>query len=85
MSDGIRDVEGDYRAAYLEEYESYKRVGRDDEAEAVAKILRDDYDHDPTGKKRAAKKASAPERADQKAPEQAVPEKPAHAEAKSEA
>lgn len=34
-------------------------------------------------KKAAAKRAAAPERADQKAPEQAVPPKPAHSEKES--
>lgn len=76
----IRNIDDDYRAAYLEEYEAYKRAGRDEEAEAVASILRDQYNHDPSGKKRTAKRAAAPERADQKAPEEAVPPKPVRSE-----
>lgn len=78
----IRDVDADYRAAYIEEYESYKRAGLDEQAENVAQILRDGYGHevDVKSKRQTAKRASAPERADQKAPEEAVPPKPSHSE-----
>lgn len=74
----IRDIDADYRAAYLEEYEAYKRGGHREAAERIAGILRDDFNHDVDAKtkRQTAKKASAPERADQKAPEQMVPEKP---------
>lgn len=35
-----RDVEADYLAAYIAEYESYKYAGLDDQAKAVAAQLR---------------------------------------------
>lgn len=78
----IRDVDADYRTAYIAEYESYKRAGLDEQAENVAQILRDGYGHEvePKSKRQTAKRASAPERADQKAPEEAVPPKPSHSE-----
>lgn len=40
----LRDVDADYKAAYLAEYHSYVRVGRDEDAAAVAEILRTSYD-----------------------------------------
>lgn len=73
-----RDTGADYKAAMLEEYEAYVRAGRTEDAEHVATALKD-LGHDVKGK-RTAKKASAPERADQKAPEEAVPEKPSRNE-----
>ncbi|MFE6362971.1 hypothetical protein ACFVP3_23605 [Streptomyces sp. NPDC057806] len=42
----MRDIEGDYKAAYLDEYEGYKAAGRDEDAARVADILRDSYGHD---------------------------------------
>jgi hypothetical protein len=74
-------MDADYKAALIEEYEAYVRAGRDDEAEHVAAVLKSDYSHE-VSKKRTAKRASAPERADRKAPEAAVPER---AQARAEA
>lgn len=81
----LRDIEADYKAAYIAEYESYKNAGLNEAAENIAGILRSDYGHDVEGKskRQTAKRASAPERADQKAPEAAVPEK-AQSRAESE-
>lgn len=42
----IRDTQGAYRAALVEEYESYKRAGRRSEAAHVARVLREQYGHD---------------------------------------
>jgi hypothetical protein len=53
-----RDIEGDYKRAYIAEYEGYALAGRTDDAAAIAKILKDHYGHDV-----------APERADEQAPE----------------
>lgn len=41
-----RDIEGDYRRAYIEEYEGYRRGGRDEEAEHIAELLRAHYGHE---------------------------------------
>lgn len=82
MSKHLRDTDADYKAALEEEYEAYVRAGRTDEAEHVAATLKADHGHevDVKAKKRTAKRASAPERADQKAPEEAVPPKPVRSE-----
>lgn len=55
-----RDIEGDYKRAYIQEYEGYAAAGRSKDAAAIAKILKDHYGHNVQ---------SAPERADEKAPE----------------
>lgn len=41
-----RDIDGDYRAAYIFEYETAKRAGRDETAAEVAEILRSRYGHE---------------------------------------
>lgn len=71
MSDMSRDIEGDYKAAYLDEYAAYVRDGRLAEAKHVAKILRDRYgvDLDPKPPKVETTAAEPPLEA-------AVPEKP---------
>lgn len=70
----MRDIEGDYKRAYLEEYESYRRAGRPEDAERIAGILRDHYDHEVDDDKAKAE----PERADaEKPPENATPARPA--------
>lgn len=79
MSKHLRDTDADYKAAMEEEYESYLRAGRADEAEHVADTLKA-LGHEVKSKRRTAKRASAPERADQKAPEEAVPPKPVRSE-----
>ena len=71
----VRDVKADYVAAYRAEYEAQKAAGRDDEAEAAAKALRDLG----AGVTEKAKKRSAPERADAKRPAEDTAEpKPQH-------
>lgn len=62
-----RDIEGDYRRAYIAEYEAYTAAGRTKDAAAIARLLKDHYGHDVKGSK---------ERADEAAPEQAVEEAP---------
>ncbi|MEW2250396.1 hypothetical protein AB0907_24015 [Streptomyces sp. NPDC006975] len=42
----VRDVEADYKAAYIAEHASYKASGRTKDADAVAEILRDRYGYD---------------------------------------
>jgi hypothetical protein len=39
----LRDVDADYKAAYVDEYRSYKQAGRHEDAARVAAILRDRY------------------------------------------
>lgn len=56
-----RDVDADYKAAYIAEYQSYRDSGRHDAAERVARILRDSYGYDVAPKRT---KRPAPERAD---------------------
>lgn len=63
-----------YKAALIEEYESYKRGGFTDRAEHVAQVLQEQFGHEVGKKRQPAKRA--PEKADQKAPEEAVPPKP---------
>lgn len=58
-----RDIEGDYRRAYIHEYEGYNATGRAKDAAAVAKILKDHYGHDVKHDM---------ERADAEAPEDAA-------------
>jgi len=55
-----RDIEGDYKRAYIAEYEGYALAGRTKDAAVIAQILKDHYGHDVK---------PAPERADAKAPE----------------
>lgn len=70
----IRDIAADYKAALIEEYNAYKRAGRDDEAGEVAGILKYHYDHDvdASGEKKVTKKAESPE--PEPAQERAVPD-----------
>lgn len=42
----MRDIDADYKAAYLADYEAYRQAGRDKDADRVARILRDQYGHD---------------------------------------
>lgn len=44
-----RDKTAAYKAAYIREHGDYVRAGRDDEADTVAAILRDQFDHDVDG------------------------------------
>jgi hypothetical protein len=74
----VRDIQGDYRRAYLDEYEGYRRTGRDEDAEQVASILREQYGHEVAPKAKAKPEQDAPERTDaERPPENATPAKPA--------
>lgn len=68
----MRDIKGDYQRAYVEEYESYRRAGRPDDAKRIAGILRDHYGHDVNGEAddepETAKSPDTPERADKEQP-----------------
>lgn len=96
----MRDITGDYRRAYIAEYEALRAVGRDAQADAVAAILRDHYGYevagaaessDPGGDQQPgadpadgdegaspddSEQENPLERADETAPEAAVPPKP---------
>jgi len=63
-----RDIEGDYRRAYIAEFEAYTAAGRTKDAAAIAKLLKNHYGHDvgSTGRERADE--AAPERAVEDAP-----------------
>jgi len=61
----MRDFEGDYKRALLEEYAAYQRAGRTADANAVAQHLRQHYGHEvepkPAPAKATAKAEAAPE------------------------
>ncbi|MFF9238388.1 hypothetical protein ACF1AY_15845 [Streptomyces sp. NPDC014776] len=78
----MRDVEADYKDAYIAEHASYKAAGRDKDAKAVAEILRDRYGYDVNAEPEQQKEA--PQEEPQEAPEQGTPETTA-AEAPPEA
>ncbi|WP_435251700.1 hypothetical protein [Streptomyces tendae] len=42
----MRDIEADYKAAYLADYEAYARDGRTEDAARVAQILKDRFGYD---------------------------------------
>lgn len=46
----MSSVDDRYKQALIEEYESYVRSGRTKDAEGVAKVLKDQYDHDVSKK-----------------------------------
>lgn len=69
-----RDEKADYKAAYIEEYESMMRGDNKDGQERVAKILKDQYDHDVNAK---------PDKEPEPPVERAVPE-PAETAEKTE-
>lgn len=76
----IRDIDADYQAAYVYEYEGLVRAGNTEQATAVAEVLRTRYKHevDEAPKKRPAQR-KAPERADVAKPAENTAEpKPAH-------
>jgi hypothetical protein len=55
----IRDERADVRNAYIREYEGYRAAGRDEDADAIAGRLRDEFDHDVTaGQSSKATKAA---------------------------
>ena len=45
----IRDIQADYRAAMIEEYNSYVTAGRKADAEHVARVLKYTFDYDVSG------------------------------------
>jgi hypothetical protein len=49
-----RDIEADYKAAYIAEHALYARDGRKDDARIVAKILRDQFGYHVDGKETVA-------------------------------
>lgn len=69
-----RDIDADYKAAYLAEYELLKSLGRHESAERVAAVLRDHYGHEVAPKPKRQRK----ERADVKAPENTAEQRPQH-------
>lgn len=78
----LRDIEADYRNAYIDEYEGYKAAGRDNDAQRVAAILNDRYGHDVDAQDAPEEPAHAPEPGTQETaaaappPEAAVEQKP---------
>lgn len=68
----MRDIEADYRRAYTEEYEGYRRAGLHERAARIATILRDAY-----GVEVDRAPDRAPERADSRPPENAAEPQPA--------
>ena len=75
-----RDIKADMKAALIDEYDGYVRAGRKADAEGVAKVLKDEYDHD-VDKKASEEKpklaSTLPERADaEKPPENTDEPKP---------
>ncbi|KZM68350.1 hypothetical protein [Nocardia terpenica] len=42
-----RDIEADYRRAYLEQYQRARTAGRTAEADRIAAVLRARFGHDP--------------------------------------
>lgn len=75
----IRDIEADYKAAYLAEHAALTRAGHTEKADAVAEVLRTQYDHDVDGPKKRTTQRKAPERADVPKPvENTAEPKPAH-------
>ncbi len=63
----MRDEHADYLAAYRTSYESCVQAGRTEDADRIARILRDEYGFE----------VDAPERTDDKAPENTAEPKPA--------
>lgn len=78
-----RDIDGDYRNAYIAEYEGYVRVGRHEAAENVARLLREQYGHDVDAEQAHTEPPVSPEAttvettAEARPPEAAVEPKPA--------
>jgi hypothetical protein len=76
----MRDIEAAYKDALVEEYEAYVRANRKADAEQVAAVLKDRYDHDVAEQDsdtEEKKPSPAPERADaEKAPENTAEPKP---------
>ncbi|MEH0442451.1 MULTISPECIES: hypothetical protein [unclassified Streptomyces] len=76
-----RNIKNAYRAALIDEYESYRRAGRKAEADHVARVLLAEHGHDVRGdgktEKEAAVESSPPENTASTAPkETAVEGKP---------
>ena len=80
----MRDIKADMKAALVQEHAGYVRAGRKAEADQVAKVLKDQYDHDVAKtdgggveKEAKAEPNPVPERVDEeKPPEAAVEPKP---------
>lgn len=80
----MRDIKAAYEEALVEEYDSYVRAGRSEDAKEVARVLKEQYGHDVAkrdsdGDDKGKKPEPKPEleRADvEKPPEAAVDPKP---------
>lgn len=79
----MRDIKQAYRAAMIDEYAALKASGRDEEAEHVATVLAERYDHKVDGRKKPPESTDKPESSDtpettaaDPAPEAAVPPAP---------
>ncbi len=66
----LRDIAADYKAAHIEQYAALTAAGRDDEADRVAAILREQYGHDVDAMTPARKRPAS------KAPSRTVAPKP---------
>jgi hypothetical protein len=80
----MRDIKADMKAALIDEYNGYVGAGRTADAEGVAKVLKDQYDHDVAKKGDSEAKPKVaptlPERTDaEKAPENTAEPKPRRA------
>lgn len=69
-----RDIKADMKAALIEEHDGYARSGRAEDAKEVARVLKDEYDHDVTKQGHASE--DKPKLAST-LPENAAAEKPA--------
>ncbi|MEV6737882.1 hypothetical protein AB0N14_13505 [Streptomyces sp. NPDC051104] len=82
----MSSVDDRYKAALIEEHDSYVRSGRAQDAKEVARVLKEQYDHDVArkasdekgdGEETAKAATTLPERADaEKAPETTAEPKP---------
>ena len=71
----MSSVDDRYKAALIEEHDSYVRSGRTEDAKGVARVLKDQYDHD-VSKKDDSGSEDKPKLAST-LPENAAAEKPA--------
>lgn len=79
----IRDIEADYKEAYIAEHAALTRAGRSEKAAEVADVLRTRFGHEVDSAKKRAPQRKAPERADvQKPAENTAEPKPTHKEVK---
>lgn len=78
----MSSVDERYKAALIEEHDSYVRSGRAEDAKGVARVLKEQYDHDVTkqdgdGEEKSKLASTLPETAEaQKPPENTAEPKP---------